>query len=399
MRGWLILPVLCCTTPLWASEPFTITDTFVVAGTGEAVIGQFLPQLQGKGQGPAVEAQLNTFLANLSTKLQSDVNKQLDGLQIKRFLGHMGDAMVAGGKQMAIDYATDASIFSLSVGGGGVINSPTQQILSNPATLADDFNNTLPEVGLGAAASVLLGINLRHFHLPKFRYFDFGRLQVFINFMTVSRQIATAAFDDPLSLRYMTLGAHAQYRLVRQHSVLRGGLLRWGGVSVATGFDFSSLSALAAGSLPSGVASGNFVQGGTTLRADVTWGGNANLGLDFGAASIPLEVYTNVQLLYFLSLYVGAALDFNFGASSFSADVQSARSIKVTLRDPNTQQSTEIANPNAALNLNAQSAPASVGGRALAGAQINLGVVALFVQGNIDTARNLGANGGLRLFW
>ena len=65
----------------------------------------------------------------------------------------------------------------------------------------------------------------------------------------------------------------------------------------------------------------------------------------------------------------------------------------------NSQDTVLVAQPVAHLDFN-QSGTVSVSDfRGFAGLQINLLAVALYVQANADTSKNLGANAGLRIFW
>ncbi|RYF10631.1 MAG: hypothetical protein EOO40_04825, partial [Deltaproteobacteria bacterium] len=229
-----LLLILAVAQSAAAAEPFSVTGAQVAPGVGDQVISTFFPILQNKGQGAAVEQQLNTFLTPLAGQLQDQVNARLQTLQVGRFMSYMNDAAAATGKQMALDYATDASIFSLSVGAGAAVTNPSHALLTDPQSLVN-FDSALPSAGVSANASVLLGINLRHFHLPRYRYFDFGRLGLFVNFGTFKHSFTDDALSTPLKVHYTTLGVHAQYRLIDQVSFARGGLLRWGGLSVATG--------------------------------------------------------------------------------------------------------------------------------------------------------------------
>ena len=377
---------------------FNINNSTVVPGTGDKVIALFYPALVNRGQGAAVEQQLNSNLGGYVTQLTSSVNQSLSNLQLDRFIGRMGNASTHVGKMLSFDHATDASIFSLTLGGGLAINNLSSKQLSNTNNLGKDLSNgSLPDLGAAGTASVLLGIQMRRFGLPTFRYFDFRRLALFVNFMNVERSFNTSALSAPLKAKYTTLGVHAQYHLVDPHSVFRGGLLRWGGVMVGTGFDFTSLGVTVAAKLPSGSQSNTFAFAGQNLRADLAYSGNATLATDMGGFSVPIEFSTHVQLLYLLTLYTAVAADLNLGSTSLRA--LGDEPVTVALRDPASGKSITVANPAANLTLASTRNPTLIDGRAVLGLQLNFGVLALFAQASADTARNLGMALGVRAFW
>jgi hypothetical protein len=377
---------------------FNINNSVVVPGTGDKVIALFYPALVNRGQGAAVEQQLNTNIGGYVTQLTSSVNQSLSNLQLDRFIGRTGNASTHVGKMLSFDHATDASIFSLTLGGGLAINNLSSKQLSNTNNLGKDLSNgSLPDLGAAGTASVLLGIQMRRFGLPTFRYFDFRRLALFVNFMNVERSFNTSALSAPLKANYTTLGVHAQYHLVDPHSVFRGGLLRWGGVMVGTGFDFTSLGVTTAAKLPSGSQSNLFTFAGQSLRADLAWSGNATLATDLGGFSVPIEFSTHVQLLYLLTLYTAVAADLNLGSTSIR--VVGDEPVTVALRDPATGKSLTVATPAANLTLASTRTPILIDGRAVLGLQLNFGVLALFAQASADTARNLGVATGVRAFW
>jgi hypothetical protein len=377
---------------------FNISNASVAPGTGEKVIATFYPALVNRGQGAAVEQQLNTNLGTYAAQLTNTVNQSLGNLQIDRFMGRTGNASTHVGKLLSFDHATDASIFSLTLGGGLAVNNFSSQQLTNVGNLGSNLaNGSLPDLGGAGTASVLLGVQMRRFGLPTYRYFDFRRLALFVNFMNIERSFSTGALAAPIKTKYTTLGVHALYHLVDPHSVFPGGLLRWGGVSVGTGFDFTSLGVTTVAKLPSGSQSNPFAFAGQSLRADLAWSGNATLATDLGGFSVPIEFSTHVQLLYLLTLYTAVAADLNLGSSSIRA--VGDEPVTVALRDPASGKSITVATPAANLTLASTRTPTVLDGRGVLGLQLNFGVLAVFAQASADTARNLGVAAGVRAFW
>jgi hypothetical protein len=90
-------------------------------------------------------------------------------------------------------------------------------------------------------------------------------------------------------------------------------LVRWGGIAVTTGYDYSHMSLrlsrnipLSNFSIPSPVTDG--------VNVDVT--GSASGSVDMTTKSIPLEVTTSLRLLTLLTAYGGVGFDFQLGGGS-----------------------------------------------------------------------------------
>jgi hypothetical protein len=182
-------------------------------------------------------------------------------------------------------------------------------------------------------------------------------------------------------------------------SIAPFGLLHWGGFTVGTGFNINNYTLTASHNVDNLNEQQTFAFGSETLQLTYEWAGNSEIQVTSHSVTVPFEASTNVQLLYFLTLYGGVGVDLNFGSSSASAT--SDAPVTLTLRNVNTGiSSSDLIKPEADFDLDTPSFGPTVGNvRAFGGAQINIVVLALFAQGQIDSASDWGVNAGARAFW
>ena len=282
-------------------------NTSVSPGVGQTIFSQFFHQQVSPSQGASIEALMNAAINSSLPTLTKGINDKLATLDATGFLKAMGNSAAGSSKTLPVDYASDPTMFTLSIGAGATSNNLSISDIKNFKPSAADGN--LPDKGVGASFSGLLGLNLRAFNPPRWEYFDFSRLTLFGSFFAASR---SDIGNNHLEVDYKTFGLHGQYQLLDSKALLSGGLLRWGGLAVATGFSYSSLKVLLDGDVP-----GNSLQTQTQnlpianqpLPLTIAYSGNAKLGADISVLSIPIEVMTHAQLLYLLSLYVGGGFD------------------------------------------------------------------------------------------
>ena len=394
MLGCFLSPSLA-----YAVATFNVTGVSVDPGVGNKIINQYFPQLASQVNGTQIEALMNQAINQELPTFKDLVNERLLPLQdTSAFLSAMANSGAAASKSMPVDYATDPTLFSLSVATG----------VSEHGLSLDDFKNynldttkPLPGQGAGITVSALLGLNLRAFDPPRWDYFDFSRLSLFVNFFAIDlEQPQNANFD----VNFKTFGLHGQYQLFDSHALASSGLLRWGGLAVTTGFDYTSMSVLYNTSIPSSTTTtqtSTIANSNQTLPITLSYTGAAKLGADINIFSIPFEVTTHVQLAYILSIYVGGGFDLNFGSASLAGNASAPIVIQATnpQNPENTSDAITIASPDATLNMSGNSSVTVGDFRGYAGLQINLLAAAIFVQANADSTSTYGANAGFRLFW
>jgi hypothetical protein len=134
--------------------------------------------------------------------------------------------------------------------------------------------------------------------------------------LTLGLKFGKLSLDDydDFSFEDFNFGVTAFYRLVETKSLLS--LIKWNGITVGSGLIYQSSRTNYNTSLdpvespafdpdgPGGIPEG-------TLVLDPS----IEIGLEVSTLSIPLEIYTGVQLLWALNLSIGAGVDLAFGAS------------------------------------------------------------------------------------
>jgi hypothetical protein len=376
---------------------FDLGNTTLTAGTGERIIDAFAPQLSGRGQGPAIEAQLNPIIADLGAQLQADVLAKINALNLAPFVQAMGNAAALAARTMAVDHATKYKLLSLTVGGAGVANTA---LLNRDHDLGQDYNNiangVAPTYGLSAQAAVTLGINLAAFHLPQAGLFDPDRMQIFASGMYLAHGNAAV---DQYRFRLNHWSLLGKYQFLRPVQLVPlYNFVHWGGLNVATGFTYADQDIDVQADLPRGSASTatKLQNANKSLAVQYSYEGSGTVGTHSALYSIPVEVSSSLQLLYFLTLYLGGAVDFAWGHTDVTASA--SEPTHITLSDG--QGTTlDLLDPMPTLTFAQNKPHTHVSARGFAGVQINAGVLALFAQADIASTRVVAGSLGLRIFY
>lgn len=134
------------------------------------------------------------------------------------------------------------------------------------------------------------------------------------------------------------VGLGVSYALVRSKSLGLGGMLRWRGLSVSSGFLYNKTAAGFSPKLDQ--QSQNFSSGTTediigdtddetiNISGTMTADPSAVLDITSTSMSVPLEINTSIQLLYALNLSVGAGIDFIMGQTDII--IASANAVTMT---------------------------------------------------------------------
>jgi hypothetical protein len=305
------------------------------------------------------------------------INSEFQVPEMGSFLKAMSNAQSLANKGQGVSYATEHSLFV--VGGGFGLGT------SN-GTGSVNANGGLPPFGIGIQASGMVGVSLAKFPLPQLGPVDPKRITLFINFFTYSNDTLVSS----LTVKANTFGIHAQYKLIDSKNVGGIGILNWGGLAFTTGFDVSSNSL----KYKIGQSISTDISG-----SRVVWTPNSSSSLDLDASvfTIPLEISTNVRILYILSIFAGAGIDLNMGKSSISANLNGVISSTGAVNNSNAG--------SASLNINENQGPTFGHLRFFAGPQINLvplkntNLLSLYAQGNVSTGGNYGVHAGARIAW
>ena len=324
---------------------------------------------------PALNAAWDSALASI----EADINKDFPSAENpKRLMQGMANSSVMAGKGIGSDYASRMEVFLI---GGGI---------GVGADLEKDKQTGSDISGVGAQAGLVIGTNLGWLNTPKILGLYTDRLNVYFNYLGYNLDRKMGDGDkDSIEGQLRSFGFHASYDLVKPKGT---SLLRWGGIKVHTGYEYNNTKLVFRTNISEQVSEN--VGGGTTVSGTIT--GKPAATINVATQSIPIEVSTNVQLLYFMSLYTGLGMDINFGQAkgdgSLNAD---PTDLDVTGGGPDDGPTVQ-----AEANINGSGSVDSLLTRAFVGLQFNLPYANMFVQANKSFGNELiGLSTGLRLVY
>ena len=385
-----------------ATEGFTFTldNATLLPGAAQAAVDTFYPQVAATPFGPALAAQLQLQLApqvaSLADQVRTTVNDRLAPLDFGPFLHNSSNAAAMAAKAMPADYATAFRWFSLSVGGGAALGGlQHRDELRHPQRTIDNLSDSkAPNIGVGANVNASLGINLGAFKVPRLRYFDLHRMEVYLSAMVLP--LGTEGGSWQVTAK--NFGGYLKYQVLREQVIGSRHLFHWHGLNVITGLGYSSTVLKVNTTLPASTATDQITVEGQRLNINAAWTGDAKIGADMRVYTIPVEVTSALQLLYALTLYGGAAVDFNIaGRAQLTASAKAP--VTVTATQPGNSASVLLSQPRPSLTYDMVRKTTPVDVRGFVGLQLNAGVLGLFAQVSGDSSRAGGVHVGLRGFW
>lgn len=318
-------------------------------------------------------------------KIENEVNKDLPSGPPQKLLEGTANASVMAGKGIGSDYASRMEVALIGAGVG----------VGADLTKSKDPESDLS--GAAIASGAIVGVNLGFLDTKKILGMDTDRLNFYLNFMDYTHKQNLGDKDGQKSnaeIDMTSIGAHFKYDWIRGSG---SKWLGWGGVKFHFGYEYNKNNIQFQSEINESInetdSNGNTISG--TIR------GNPLARIDTTTHSIPLELSTDVQLLYFLSLYTGVGVDYNFGQSkargTLNADESTLTCTGSSTPCPGGGTSVTV---QAEADLNGTGKVNPFTSRAFAGAQINLPYMVIFVQGDKAFGSNVvGATAGLRFVY
>lgn len=322
---------------------------------------------------PAAAQQLMLNVPEIQAQLQSALNEAYQVANGSQYVRNFGDSFAFTTKGLGVDYASNPQLFVVGIAGNVSLNVQDGFVPQNTKTAP-------PINAVGLNATLMGGLN--------FGFLGFSPLTIYGNYYQCSATIN----DHHADLK--NWGVHAQVKVFNPGGLLgRGSPLRWGGVDVTTGLDYSQMVLrLTSGTINSTVPLGTSQVPDLSVIASSM----GTFNLDLRTYSIPLEVTTNLRLLYILSLYGGLGLDLQVGGGN---DMVLALNGTLTGRAPS-QGITAQPLGTVSMAATDHQGPSVGHLRGLVGAQISILVVKLFAQLNWMPDKNLaGLAFGARVAW
>ena len=232
----------------------------------------------------------------LVQQITAEVNGLFQVANVASFLRDFQNAQSFSTKGLGVDYASEATLVEAGA---------TLSFASNvdKAYKASGSYTDPPISGGGANFSLMAGLGGG--------LFGFDPLMVFGNWFKGSASLGQ------LDGSYHNWGLHGQIRLFgpsRKMSAVKM-LIRWGGIAITSGADYSRITLSARRSLSStfNLAAVGIPEGAPVT---ITNSGNLNFTLQQTTWSIPLEVTTSLRLLSLVTVYGGIGLDWQLGGGS-----------------------------------------------------------------------------------
>jgi hypothetical protein len=298
-------------------------------------------------------------------RLEGEVQRELENLfqtyRVADYLRSFADAQAFASRGMGVDYVSNFRAAMIGVAGNLSLNIEDGYLPQGTRTRP-------PAGGVSTNATIMAGVNLDFFHLAP--------VTLFGNYFRRSGKLEE--FNASLS----NWGLHAQLKLWgKGGDGLVGVLFRWGGIDLTTGIERARLRLNLAGAWARDIPVGPMGAGApSALVAVNTIGG---FTIDMRTFSIPIEITTNVRLLYLLSLYAGMGFDWQIGGgSSLALDLDGTMLGRATSGEG---QSSPVDLGTAAVEASESVDPSPGRLRWLMGLQVNVFVIKLFAQLNLAT--------------
>lgn len=310
-------------------------------------------------------------------KAEDEINEGLPGASTPdRLMEGMANSSVMAGKGIGSDYASNMRVLLIGAGVGAGADLEKNE----------DADQDLS--GIGIQGGLILGTNLAWVDSETILGMDTDRLNVYVNFLSYSTEKQTGDTDAAIDLA--SYGLHFNYNWIKPSGNV---LLGWGGVKVHWGYEYNRTSLKFASTITESVDATN--AGGTYSS---TVNGAPEATIDVATHSIPLEISTSVQFLYFVSLYGGLGADYSSGTATGKGNLNST---------PSTLNCTGVCPGGATAGTITTSANIDGKGKAdpftyrgFAGVQLNLPFIRIFAQANKAFGSELvGATAGVRFVY
>lgn len=285
---------------------------------------------------------------------QRDIQSQLPNAEVDKYLDGMAESTITAGKVTGYDNVNDFNLIALSAGVGvgvDVGNNKFSDLLSGDIEAKE-------MAGFGAQGSLNVGFNLSRKPEKKLGPIQLNRLSVFVNYNSYDYD------KDNINLEMKSLGIHFRYKLIPSKDIVKWKMLHWGGLYLTTGFEQSTLGLS---------LSENFNEQISGSGYSGSFNADAKLDVDVDVKSIPIEISTNIQLLYLLTIYGGLGLDYNLGDSKANAYLSNSN-ISVNVSGGSAYTGRAI------LDLGDKGKPGSFGQRAFVGFQLNIWALKAYAQ-------------------
>jgi hypothetical protein len=304
-------------------------------------------EIQLNQAGADLAADLGLDVAGFENTLRDKVKEALGIAAVGDFLRSFSDATSFSNRGLGVDYASNSERAILGIGAN--------------LALAADLEGELPSAGAAANITVMGGLNLRRWNHPELTVYGNGFYR--------------SAENDNLHGSIASGGAHIQYKLFTPTRGLKRLAIQWGGFDFTTGVEVAHWGYGLRGGLSTTFDVANDAGTASTQIEAATDG---HVDLSATTVTVPVEVTTNLRLLYLASLYIGLGLDAQVGSSTLELGVDGS----LTGTRPDTGEVETIG--AISVSGTGSKGPSIVGYHVLLGVQANLWRLKIFTQATLE---------------
>jgi hypothetical protein len=325
-----------------------------------------------------------TLIAFIDTQIQTaenTINADLPSGTPDRLMQGMANSSVMAGKGIGTDYASNMSVFLI---GGGI---------GIGADLEKPPGTDSPVSGIGVAPGIIVGLNLGFMDSTTFLGMRTDKLNLYFNFMSYDfkKETGDPGKETVIDISMLAFGTHLRYDWISGNG---SKIFGWGGIKFTLGFESNKTKFDIKSTLNEEV--NETASTGEVIHGTIT--GSPESSILATTTSIPLAISTDIQFLYFISLYTGLGVDYNMGQAKGKGVLNGNDSTLACDTGgicAGGGATTITVKPSANLDSTVKVDPFSY--RAFAGFQFNLPWTRIFVQVDKSLSNDLvGATAGLR---
>jgi hypothetical protein len=247
--------------------------------------------------------------------------------------------------------------------------------------------------GASVNATIGMGLSLkkivyeRKISLPKIKFIDFDRLNVYMNAFIYNKTYKLSGKEIYFSTKSMML--RAQYKIF-EFNYINKSYFTWNGINLNTGIEYNQQEISSKIDIN---VSQSYQDSGITGTSNVT--GTITVGSDSYSLSIPLEVSTSIKMLYLTTIHFGTGIDFNLGKAKSISSLDSTLNITYSSATGSPSSSGE-----GLINMGSSNKPSFMQARVFGGIDFNLTKLKPYIQIQHNLFTGLwGINLGLKIIY
>lgn len=326
---------------------------------------------------PGMNATVAASIAAEVQTIEDEINEGLPSAATPdRMLEGMANSSVMAGKGIGSDYASNMSVFLIGAGVG--VGADLEKNEDADADLS----------GAGVQGGVILGTNLGWLDSKTILGMETEKLNMYINFMSYKHEMETG--DTQAEIDLASYGVHFSYDWVKSSGNV---LLGWGGVKLHWGYEYNKTTLKFDSEITEDL--NHSPVPGTTYTSNIV--ANPFATIDVTTQSIPVEISTSLQILYFVSIYGGLGADYNIGTATGKGDLNSTTADVTCAGAACSPAPGDVGDIDTEANIDGKGKVNPFLFRGFGGVQVNLPFIRIF--GQVDKAFGndlIGATVGVR---